>query len=443
MNLKAGIFVTLLIAVTGIAFWSYTAPQSVDIPTIETKHLHPLVAEAILKSIDEVTQRPNSAKAWGEFGTVLVAHEFPEQARVCLNRATILEPDEFRWPYLIGYTLEESDYERALSQYTEALKIRPDYSPLRIRIALILMRLGELKECEQILSDGEKHDPDNPYLMVTHGRLLLLVNSPDRAENLFKSALDQPNWSPQTALIELIKLAIRRGDHETAFEYQQQLAIHPNVARMELPDPVLEKIRLYEGLSKSLAERADFALARGDYAAAITAYESFSRKRTDLPTAATNLAQAYAMSGRHQEAIDTYKKVIERFGDVLSAHLGLAGTYEISGQRELAIEQYRTVLKIKPNHKQAWLLLGSLHEQQGNFNEAIRCYQESEAIDPSYPQAQLALGIALLHENHLQQAHHHIARAVSLAPNQELPRAYLRQVEEKLKKIPTTELLPK
>ncbi len=443
MKLKAGILAAFIIAGAGIAFWSFSAPQSVDIPIIETDHLHPLVTEVILKSIDEVRHRPNSAKDWGELGMVLIAHDFPEQARDCLKHAMRLEPEAFRWPYFMGYTLEESDYELALRHYTQALKIRPDYSPLRIRIALILMRLGELEECEKTLSDGELLDPDNPYLIVTHGRLLLLKKSPEQAEKLFKTALDQPNWSPQTALLELIKLANRRGDLEAAFEYQQQLAIYPNVARMDLPDPVLGKIRLYEGLSKSLAERADFALAKGDYSAAITAYESFSRKRQDLPNAATNLARAYTMSGRHQEAIDTYQNVIERFGDVLSAHFGLAGTYEISGQRELAIEQYRAVLKIKPNHKQAWRFLGSLYEQQDNFDEAIRCYQESVVIDPSNPQAQLALGIALLHEDHFQQAHHHIARAVSLAPNEELPKAYLRQIEEKLEKIPATGLPPK
>lgn len=442
MKLKVGLLSALILAGIAIAYWSYPPSQNVDIPIIETEHLHPLVAEAILKSIDEVTQRPHSAKTWGELGMVLVAHDFPEQARVCLTHAMRLAPEDFRWPYFRGYTLKNFDYARALSDFKIALELRPDYATLRIRIALILMRLGELEECEQVLSEGKKLNPDNPYLMVTHGRLLMLKNQPDLAEELFNNALKQSHWTPQSALLELIKLAIRRRDHDAAFEYQKQLAIYPNVAQMEFPDPVLEKVRLYEGLSKTLAERADFALARGDFATAIKNYESFILKRPDLPTAATNLAQAYAMSGRHQESIETYKKVIERFGDNLSAHVGLAGTYEMSGDRELAIKEYQTVLKIKPNHKQAWLFLGALHEQQNNFDEAIRCYQKSTAIDPSHAQSQLALGIALMHENHLQQAHSHILRAVSLAPNQEYPKSFLQQIEKKLKETPTAKPSP-
>lgn len=268
---------------------------------------------------------------------------------------------------------------------------------------------------------------------MTEGRLALLQNQTERARSLFEDAVSLPGWMPRSAYQELLILAKHRGDVERTLEFQKMLDQLPEVARLEFPDPILERIRELEGLSKSQAERADLALASGDFATAIRLYESLTQRRTDLPTAHVNLAQAYAMSGRVEEAIVAYQQVLDRFGVNIPARMGLAAAYQQSGNPDAAIEQYNQVLREKPDHKQAWFFLGMIYEQQEQTEEAIRCYRESAKIDPSYPQAQLALGVALMQQKHFEEAKTYIQRAVDLVPDDPTPARYLEQVDNLLK----------
>lgn len=425
--LLAGLGLALLLAL-GFRWWRLASPDS-EVPEIATESLHPLVAEAMNATREEVLNAPRSATAWGEYGMALLAHDFREVARQCLTEAMRLDPDEFRWPYFIGYSLEGDDFDAAVTFYEQALLLRPDYNPLRIRLAHILMRLGALDRAEAVLSAGREQEPENPYLLVTAGRLAMVQGDVEQAQAFFEEATQQPNFMPLSAYLELIKLANRAGDYQQAYEYQQRMAGLPPVAKLEFPDPMLQGIRRFEGLSKTLAERADRALARGDFSSAITAYEAFVRKRPDLPTARVNLAQAYALAGRMPKAIETYRSILDEFGDVVAARFGLAGTHEQMGNVDEAIKEYRAVLETKPDHKQAWFLLGLLHEQQGDRDDAIRCYREATRIDPSFAQPQLALGVALLKKGDLEAAREPIERAVELRPGDPVPTGYLKELE--------------
>lgn len=431
--------VLILVVLSLGAVWSFSkrmtsdSPESVSLPEIRVEGLHPLVKTTIEKAVERVNEQPGFAQAWGELGMVLVAHDFPEAARTCLNEAAKLDPQEFRWSYYAGYSQVAFDFETALEHFDQALKLNPDYIPLRLRIAQILMQLGEIDRCAELLEAGRKRDPDNPYILVTQGRLALLQNQTEFAQDLFERAARLEGWMPRSAYQELVKLSNRKGDVERTLEYQRMLDKLPQVARLEFPDPILEQIRKLEGLSKSEAERADLALASGDFVTAISIYESLIRRRADLPTAHVNLAQAYAMSGRFQDAIAAYQQVLDKFGKNLPARMGLAASYERSGNFPAAIDQYRQVIEEKPDHKQAWFFLGMIHERQGRSDEAIRCYRESTKIDPSYPQAQLALGVALMQQKRFEEARTHIQRAVDLVPGDPTPAGFLEQVENLLK----------
>jgi tetratricopeptide (TPR) repeat protein len=417
-------------------FASRESTTSASIPQVRVEELHPLVREAIENASDAIEQQPDSAEAWGNLGMVLVAHDFPESALTCLAEAARLDPAEFRWPYYAGYSQAAFDYETALEQFDRALELRSDYSPLRLRMVQILIQLGEFERCEQILKIGRLREPKNPYLLVTEGRLALLQNQIERAQSLFENAANLPGWMPRSAYQELTILAKRRGDIDRTLEYQKMLDQLPQIGRLEFPDPILERIRELEGLSKSQAERADLALASGDFATAIRLYELLTQRRSDLPTAHVNLAQAYAMSGRVQEAIVAYQQVLDKFGMNIPARMGLAATYQQSGETEAAIEEYNHVLREKPDHKQAWFFLGMIYEQQEKTEDAIRCYRESARVDPSYPQAQLALGVALIQQQEFEQARIHIRRAAELVPGDPTPIEYLQQVERQLKTPP-------
>ncbi|MCA9029879.1 MAG: tetratricopeptide repeat protein [Planctomycetaceae bacterium] len=423
-----------LVLVLAGGAWFYqsraTAPRF-DRSTIDTANLHPSIAEALEQAIGKVEASPRSAESWGELGMVLMAHDLADSARQCFRQAQDLDDTDMRWPYLLGYTYEEVDYQTALVAYREALTIDPNSVPVRIRVATIQMRLGLLDEAHETLKTGLATQPANPYLLTTLGRLHVIRGELSEAEQAFTAAAQQPDWMAQPALLDLVKLAVRQHNLSQATAYQQRLLQLPQAGQMEFPDPVIERVRFLEGLSKLIAERADLALARGDARMAASLYEAFVAKRPDMPNAQVNLAQAYAMSGNWPAAIQRYQSVLDEFGENVAARYGLAAVYSQSGQAELAKQEYQRVIDSKPDHKNAWLQLGILQEQSGNLDEALDCYLRASEIDPSFAQAQLASGIMLMNRDDLTAAAPYIERAVQLSQGDPLPQQYLQELRKR------------
>ncbi|MBI5758391.1 MAG: hypothetical protein HZA46_07730, partial [Planctomycetales bacterium] len=98
--LSAGL---LLLVLLGGVLWRGKSRESLDEPPdIDSSATSPSVARAIKDARQRVLVQPRSAEAWGRLGMLLLAHEFDEQANTCLIRAAELNPQEFRWPYLLG-----------------------------------------------------------------------------------------------------------------------------------------------------------------------------------------------------------------------------------------------------------------------------------------------------------------------------------------------------
>ena len=76
-----------------------TATQGVDIPDPTASDMEPRVRACVDTARRAVQSKPESALAWGEFGTVCDAHSFHEAAVVCYQQARTLAPRDFRWAY--------------------------------------------------------------------------------------------------------------------------------------------------------------------------------------------------------------------------------------------------------------------------------------------------------------------------------------------------------
>jgi tetratricopeptide (TPR) repeat protein len=412
-----------------------SASNPANLPEVDLSRAHPLVVKAIETGRVEAIDQPESGDAWGRLGLVYLAHDYPEAARASFDQAKTLDPANFRWPYFLGYSLEQTDYGAALSAYESALALRPRYLPLLLRIASIQLRLGSFSDCEATLLRAKQLEPRNPNLLMLLGQLELARNNVDAGKAYFQEAIKQTKWMPGPAYRELAKIAQRRGEIEELRHWQQEVSRYPETARIELPDTVLQQdLRRHEGLGKSLAEQADLALARGDLEAAVAKYREFVQQRPDIPTARVNLGNAHRFLGEFESAESVYTDVLDRFGPNVPALFGLAAVYEQTSRVPLAMETYRRILEIKPDDEQAWFLLGMQQEASGDLEKALRSYQSAIALDPRFPQARLALGIALLKQGNTLEARQHLEEAASLVPGDPVPLRYLEQARGSSKK---------
>ena len=87
------------------------------------------------------------AEAYGTLGKYYIAHHLNDAAEVALFNASLLAPDDFRWAYYLGFVYQMvGKLELERDAFERALALRPEYVPAHLRLAELLLALGENEE---------------------------------------------------------------------------------------------------------------------------------------------------------------------------------------------------------------------------------------------------------------------------------------------------------
>src|SRR5262245_23770882 len=177
------------------------ATREVPVPDIPRPELSAFkerpVQMHVFTAAHQVTLRPRSADAWGEYGMVLRAyHQHPEADR-CFEVAADLDPADGRWPYLLGIHLADTDPTAAVPWLERAAR---GTVPTLAR-ETVLARLAET--------------------LIAAGR---------PAAALAALGPDPANSPPRMRLVAA-RAAAAAGDDRAAAEFLGDLANHPLAAR--------------------------------------------------------------------------------------------------------------------------------------------------------------------------------------------------------------------
>ncbi len=125
----------LLVAVAfAVRNWVASNPL-LRIPVVENQDVHPTVAKLLNEKYTDVVKSPESAEDWGEYGIVLLAHSFREEAATSFEEAARLNPNDYRWPYYHGIATAIWDRDIALQDFEQAAKLAPRRLSVRLRLA--------------------------------------------------------------------------------------------------------------------------------------------------------------------------------------------------------------------------------------------------------------------------------------------------------------------
>lgn len=161
-HIPAGLLILLLVgAASGLIMrWQQSRKSdkaAIPLPDLSTSDAHAI--NVIARLHRKVEEQPQSAEAWGAYGSMLMARQWPGEALECFERAAELDPRDMRWPYLAGVLLELGQPAQAVTWYEKAKQVDPDYAPLHARLGSVLERLGRIDEAEAALSTAEKREP--------------------------------------------------------------------------------------------------------------------------------------------------------------------------------------------------------------------------------------------------------------------------------------------
>ncbi len=267
------------------------------------------------------------AAAWGELAMLYHAHRLHHLAEEAYRQA-IAEAARARWRYLLGIVLSQrGEIEAALAEFRAAARSLPKSMAIWYRVGVAAGLLGDLAGAETAFDRAAALQPDSALLFAARADLAIARGEPQAAVELLERA-----WALEPEAGQLAhKLATAHralGNREAAHDW---LAKQPdNSLAPKIDDPLLLEVARMSRSGRFFETAADWALARGDHAAAAEALAQAARLRPDDDQLAARLATlraqagAFAMQGgRFEEAEQQYRQLAAERPDDAYGHYWL------------------------------------------------------------------------------------------------------------------------
>lgn len=343
---------------------------------------------------DAVADPAALGEAEGALGRLLLAYGF-EAAEPALRNAQDLQPDDSRWPYLLGHLYRTGGrLDPAAAAYARALELAPDDVPA-------LVRLGEVEAARDRVADARRHleaalarDPAHAQAHALLGRLAAEADDPTAAIRHFEAALAaQPMAS---SLHYPLALAYRdQGDAERSAAHLAQRGTQAVVMDEPQVDDLANLKRganlyVFQGASQLRAGR--FAEAAAAYEKAIAADPANAMahldlglaryRQSDIPGAIAAVEQAAALDPRGNEGA--------------KVHQALGVYRQAAGEPEAAEAAFRQAIALDPKFPDAHLGLANLLRATDRCGAAVAAYDQALALAPSRRLAHVQRALCLV-----------------------------------------------
>jgi tetratricopeptide (TPR) repeat protein len=268
--------------------------------------------------------------------------------------------------YLGASAFKKGKVDEAITQYQEALQIKPGHAEICNAIGLALRQKGRVDEAITYYQKALQIEPGYVLVHNNLGNALLQKGRVDEAISHYQKALQiRPDYVD--AHNNLGHLLLQRGKVDEAIPHFQKAAqINPdNVeAHYSLATALLQKGRLDE---------------------AITQYQEALQIKPDSAPACNNLGNALLKKGRVDEAITCFQQALQIRPDYATAHFNLGNAFMQEGRAAEAIAHFQQGLEIKPDdpsarNNLAWLLATCPEASLRNGDRAVELARQANAL---------------------------------------------------------------
>jgi tetratricopeptide (TPR) repeat protein len=266
--------------------------------------------------------------------------------------------------------------DEAMSHFTDALRIEPDFEKAHNNLGAVLLRKGKIDEAVHHFSEAIRIKPDFEKAYNNLGAALARQGKTAEAIRHYSEALRIDANNAAAHINMGIDLAEQGKIPEAISHYNEALHIDPGRADA------------HNHLGEALVEL-------GKLDEAIHHYSESLRTNPDDEKTHYSLGAALAKQGRIPEAISHYSQALKIDPDYVEAHNNLGNALARQGKLEDAISHYSRALQIRPDHAEAHNNLGVALARQGSLKEAIGHFSEALRIRPDFTGARQNLERAL------------------------------------------------
>jgi tetratricopeptide (TPR) repeat protein len=425
-------FLLLVLVGLGVAggvgwFLFGRSPEKTEPPVIDLSEADPEVAAAIEAARQEVRWAPRSDLAWGNLGTVLAAHGYEDQANRCFTEAARLQPNEARWAYLRGLTLQLSESNEALAQFQQAVRLQGDVPAMQLRLGEKLVSQGQLDEAEEhlrlVLGDAT---------LGPRAQLGLARVSYQRGQlDVARSYLGQCGAHPLTrkaAANLLAEIDQRANDPAAAARARARAAALPE--DQDWSDPFLEEIqRVKVGKNARLDEGIQLARLHRS-AEAEEVFRGLLSRYPDWDQAWLTYGRFHLDNRSYPAAEEALRKAVKLAPDSVAGHFYLG---VVLFQRQLYAEaatHFRAVIRLKPDHALATYNLGHCLKLQNDPAGALEAFRATVRNHPGMAEGHINLGELLAEKGEKSAAIEELRRGLELNPGDVAATKLLEQLRQ-------------
>jgi Flp pilus assembly protein TadD len=319
--------------------------------------------------------------------------------------------NEILWPHTLDCTTDNyaahnnlgeafdqrGRYNEAISQFQQALQIKPGYAEAYNNLGIALSQKGRVDEAITRFQKALQIKPDYAEAHNNLGNALRQKGKVDEAITQFQKALQiKPDYAEAHNNLGVVFFGQGRMD-EAISQYQKALQINPAFAEV------------HNNLGIALGRNARVEEA-------IACYQKALEIKPDYAEARNNLASAFFRQGRMDEAITHYREVLKIKPGFAEAHYSLGCALAQKGRADEAIVHFQEALEIKPDYAAVHNNLGIVLLQEGRADEAIVHFQKALQIRPDYADACNNLGILLLQKGKADEAIDYFQKAMQIGP---------------------------
>jgi tetratricopeptide (TPR) repeat protein len=399
----------LLLIATAMLAWS--SRQGASVPQPDLRDAYPGVREALEDARRMVLGRSQSATLWGNYGLLLVAHGYDDEAIDCWREAHRLAPDEARWTYHLGDRLQFRDPVAALQWFEQAAALTSNTKPQSLarteeysldaladsadHQVLTLCRLAEARllqnQLEPAVQAAERArtlargDARPEYLLA---RIALAKGDPDAARRHVDAAvLIRPDQREVRELqAQILNQLGAAGEARQVLKELEQLTL-----RRGWPDPWLEDVqqrRVDPHWKLLLAQRAH---QNGDLRAADALLTALLSQHPEEAQFAVWWARVKLDQGFPDEVVRQLDGLLPRHPQQPEL-LALRGTAHLLNESwQPAIADYRAALNVKPDLAGTWSDLAFALHQAGELEEAGKAARAAVRLAPELTAAWVEL----------------------------------------------------
>jgi len=392
------------------------------VPAVSTNGLEPSVVKTVERArmnFDAiVAKRPSREKladSYGDLAMTYHAQDLIAPAAIAYANAHRLNPEDKRWPYLLGHLYNDSArVSDAIKSFEEVIAKHPSDAPTLLALGQIYLQTGAFDKAQAVYERLQSQPGGQGAALAGLGKVALAKRDYPQAVAKLEAALA---LVPEAARLRQPLAMAYQGEGDKAKAERELALFRSDGPEPTVDDPLADALSDRVAASRVLLRRGQRDGKAGRFDLAEKAFRLAVAADPNDAEAIANLGISLANLGRIDEAQQRLEEALSKDDSIVAAHLSLGVVYDRKGRDADAIAQYARAAAQDPGNVAALVYQADALMRTGEAAKAVALYRDALAKSPGSGRLEMSLAMALVRSGEFKDARAVLETAASAQPD--------------------------